>query len=54
MMRVSMHNNVTRSRKRVPFLQKSDCELDLSVDSTKSVVHAHENHLMLAHRIPKL
>ena len=33
---------VTRSRKRGPFPQKSDCELDLSADSTKSVVHARE------------
>ena len=34
---------VTRSSKRGPFLQKSDCELDLSADSAKSVVHAREN-----------
>ena len=34
---------VTHSRKRGPFLQKSDCELDLSVDSAKSVVHTREN-----------
>ena len=40
---------VTRSRKRGPFPQKSDCELDLSADSTKSVVHVRENRLTLAH-----
>ena len=45
---------VSRSRKGRPFPQKSDCELDLSVDSAKSVVHAHENHLTLARSIPKL
>ena len=45
---------VTRSRKRGPFPQKSDCELDLSADSAKSVVHARENRLMLAHSVPKL
>ena len=33
---------VTRSRKRGPFPQKSDCELDLSADREKSVVHARE------------
>ena len=37
---------VTRSRKRGPFPQKSVCEfIDLSADSTKSVVHARENRL---------
>ena len=45
---------VTRSRKRGPFPQKSDCELDLSVDSAKSVVHARENQLTLVHSVPKL
>ena len=45
---------VTRSRKRGPFPQKSDFELDLSADSMKSVVHTRENHLTLAHSIPKL
>ena len=45
---------VTRSRKRGPFPQKSDCELDLSVDSAKSIVHTCENRLMLACRVPKL
>ena len=45
---------VTRSRKRGSFPQKSDCELDLSVDSAKSVVHARENRLTLAHSVPKL
>ena len=44
----------TRSRNRGPFPQKSDCELDLSADSTKSVVHARENHLTLARIVPKL
>ena len=34
---------VTHSTKRGPFPQKSDCELDLLADSTKSVVHAREN-----------
>ena len=45
---------VTRSRKRGPFPQKSDCELDLPADSAKSVVHAHENRLTLARSVPKL
>ena len=36
---------VNRSRKRGLFPQKSDCELDLSAVSAKSVVHAHENRL---------
>ena len=45
---------VTRSRKRGPFLQISDCELDLSADSAKSIVHARENHLTLARSVPKL
>ena len=49
-----LYKYVTRSRKRGPFLQKSDCELDLSADSAKSVVHARENCLTLAHSIPKL
>ena len=40
---------MTRSRKRGPFPQRSDCELDLSADSAKSVVHTRENRLMLAH-----
>ena len=39
---------------RGPFPQKSDCELDLSAVSAKSVVLACENRLMLAHSIPKL
>ena len=45
---------VTRSRKRGPFPQKSDCELDLSADSAKSVVHPCENRLTLARSVPKL
>ena len=45
---------VTRSRKRGPFPQKSDCELDLSADSAKSIVHARENRLMLVRSVPKL
>ena len=45
---------VTHSRKRGPFPQKSDCELDLSADSAKSVVHARENRLTLARSIPEL
>ena len=45
---------VTRSRKRGPFPQKSDCELDLSADSAKSIVYARENRLTLAHSVPKL
>ena len=45
---------MTRSRKRGPFPQKSDCELDISADSVKSVVHARENRLTLARRVPKL
>ena len=45
---------VTRSRKRGPFPQKSVCELDLSADSAKSVVHARENRLRLARSVPKL
>ena len=49
-----MYIYVTRSRKRGPFPQKSDCELDLSVDSVKSIVHARENRLTLARRVPKL
>ena len=48
------NNNVTRSRKRGPFPQKLDCELDLSADSAKSVVHARENRLTLARSVPKL
>ena len=43
--------NVTCSRKRGPFPQKSDCELDLSADS---VVHARENRLTLVRSVPKL
>ena len=46
--------NETHSRKRGPFPQKSDCELDLSADSAKSVVHARENRLTLEHSVPKL
>ena len=38
----------------VPFPQKSDCELDLSADSAKSVVYARENRLTLARSFPKL
>ena len=45
---------VTHSRKRGPFPQKSVCELDLSADSAKSVVHARENRLTLARSVPKL
>ena len=45
---------MTRSRKRGPFPQKSDCELDLSADSAKSVVHARENRLTLVRSVPKL
>ena len=45
---------VTRSRKRGPFPQKSVCELDLSADSAKSIVHARENRLTLARSVPKL
>ena len=45
---------MTRSRKRGPFPKKSDCELDLSTDSAKSVVHARENRLTLARSVPKL
>ena len=45
---------VTHSRKMGPFLQNSDCKLELSADSANSVVHAHENHLVLAHLFPKL
>ena len=45
---------MTRSMKRGPFLQKSVCELDLSADSVKSIVHARENCLTLARSIPKL
>ena len=40
--------------KRGSFPQKSDCELDLSVDSAKSVVHAHVNRLTLERRVSKL
>ena len=53
----SSQNNiiyVTRSRKRGPFPQKSDCELDLSADSVKIVVHTRVNRLTLARCIPKL
>ena len=39
------------SRKRGPFPQNSDCEVDLSVDSANSVVQAHEKCLMLVCRI---
>ena len=45
---------VIHSRKRGPFSQNSDCELDLSVDSVKSAVRARENCLMLVCRVPKL
>ena len=45
---------VTRSRKGGPFPQKSDCELDLSADSAKNVVHTRENRLTLARSVPKL
>ena len=45
---------MTCSRNRGPFPQKSDCELDLSADSAKSVVHIRENHLTLARSVPKL
>ena len=45
---------MTRSRKRGHFPQTSECKLDLSADSAKSVVHARENHLTLAPSVPKL
>ena len=45
---------MTRSRERGPLPQKSDCELDISADSAKSIVYAHENSLTLARRVPKL
>ena len=45
---------MTRSRKRGPFPQKSDCKLDLSADSAKSIVHTRENHVTLVHSVPKL
>ena len=45
---------VTYSRKRGPFPQKSDCELDQSADNAKSVVHARENRLTLVCSVPKL
>ena len=53
---IDNNNNtyVTRSRKKGPFPQKSVCELDLSVDSAKGVVHARENRLTLARSVPKL
>ena len=50
---VCSFHNVIRSRKRGPFPQKSDCELDLSADSEKSVVHVRENRLTLARSVPK-
>ena len=49
-----LYNYVTSSRKRGPFPQKSHCELDLSADSAKSVVHACENRLTLARSVAKL
>ena len=52
--RIIIFKYVTRSRKRGPFPQKSVCELDLSADSAKSVVHARENRLTLARSVPKL
>ena len=42
---------MARSGKRGLF---PDCELDLSADSAKSVVHARENRLTLARSVPKL
>ena len=42
------------ARKRGPFPQKSDCELDLSSDSAKSIVCARENRLTFARNVPKL
>ena len=45
---------MTRSRKRGPFPQKSDFELDLSADSANNIVHARENRLMVARSVPKL
>ena len=53
-MQINVPVSVTRSRKRGPFQQKSDCELDLSADSAKIIVHARENRLTLARSIPKL
>ena len=38
---------VTGSRKRGPFLQKSDCVLDPSAASVKCILHARENSLIL-------
>ena len=51
---IAYTTNVTLSRKRGPFPQKSDCELDLSADIAKSIVHAREDRLTLARSIPKL
>ena len=45
---------MTHSRKRGPFPQKSDCMLDLSADSVKSVAYAREKRLTLACHFPKL
>ena len=45
---------MNRSRKRGHFLQNSHCELDISVDSAKSAIRTCENHLTLAHHVPKL
>ena len=51
---VSAAYHVARSRKRGTFPQISYCELDLSVNSAKSIAHTRENCLMLACRILKL
>ena len=37
--------------KKGTFPQKSDCELDLLVDSVKSVIYAR---LVIVHHVPKL
>ena len=54
MLQIIFYVYVTHSRKRGHFQPTLDCKLDMSVDSTKSAVHAHEKHLTLALRIPKL
>ena len=41
-------------RKRGPFPQNSDFELDISAEIMKSAVHASKKNLTLAHCIPKL
>ena len=51
-MEVSFARNDPFSHLRSP--QKSVCELDLSADSAKSIVHARVNSSILARSIPKL